>query len=168
VPAVIQEAYVDAGEDAAPVLQVVGAVPLSQTPITYGGTALTATTPVPLTPNGGTVFSVSVFPGSGDGGLPNNLPWPGTVTLEGTTPVPVPGDVIAIPLSGIFQLSRWDLSTASAGGGAQFSAGQNYTFILVGDPEAAQIVLADGGANPAYDGRGVHFLAFPNVFTPLP
>jgi hypothetical protein len=154
-PVVLQEALVDGGEEAGLVQQTT-AFPVSTTPILYSGNGISATAPVPVTPNGGTVFAVGVAPL--DGGFPNELPWPGTPGA--------PGDVLAFPFSAIQLLSQWGQSTASAAGGAQFSAGVNYTFILVGDPAAAQLPT-DGGLGQ-YDGRGVHFLAFPNVFTPLP
>lgn len=44
--------------------------------------------------------------------------------------------------------------------------GANYTLVLVGDPTAEQLV-DDGGANPRYDGHGIHVLMFPND-PPLP
>jgi hypothetical protein len=108
-----------------------------------------------------TVFGVSVQPL--DGGPPNMAPWPGLPAPPNGTG---PGDVYALPLSTIEAASEWTASIASTPGGASFSYGQTYTLILVGDPLAQQSVLSDGGANPAFDGRGLHFLAFPNEFTP--
>ncbi len=76
-----------------------------------------------------------------------------------------------MPLSAIQVLSAWTASTKASP--ASFQTGLAYTFLLVGDPAAPGLVIAspDGGAttpNPAYDGRGLHFVAFPNVFTPNP
>ncbi len=85
-----------------------------------------------------------------------------------TSSAPYPnGDILAFPLSTIFALSRWSDSTASAP--ATFLNGVAYTFVLVGDPAAPPLAIQpdDGGAaslNPAYDGRGLHVVAFPNQF----
>jgi hypothetical protein len=51
-------------------------------------------------------------------------------------------------------------------GQAIYLPGANYTLILIGDPNADP-PYDDGGANPRYDGHGVHFLMFPND-PPLP
>jgi hypothetical protein len=54
-------------------------------------------------------------------------------------------------------------------GGFYFGVGQNYAFVLLGDPSAdQQLVLVDGGVNPSYDGHGIHVLAFPTVTSPPP
>jgi hypothetical protein len=173
-PAFLQLETYDAGylEDGGGPVNATGYVPLNVdpsagalkysdntvTPATTatGGAAVVSGVNVAGVTNYPTMFGVFVQPL--DGSAPNADPWPG---------VPgAPGDVIAVPLGDIFQFSRWDQSTASTPGGNQISAGQTYTFILVGDPTAQQVTLSDGGLNPAYDGRGVHILAFPNVFTP--
>jgi hypothetical protein len=53
-------------------------------------------------------------------------------------------------------------TTGSTGGPSMFATGRTYTFVLLGDPEAPSAALQDGGVNPSFDGRGLHFLAFPN------
>jgi hypothetical protein len=80
------------------------------------------------------------------------------------------GDVIALPLPSIASLSSLSAPPDASPGG--FVAGDSYTFLLVGDPAEPPAFLAnlDGGilpvANRAYDGRGLHLVAFPNVFSP--
>jgi hypothetical protein len=178
-PAFIQPGVVgsipnDAGDDAgdagdAGSTPVYGSVPttLGTAPITYSGNGLTAPTQsVTLSSTDPTVIAnemaFGVFIQPLDGGAPNGDLWPGTPSA--------PGDLLALPLSTIQVLSAWNASTASAPTG--FQAGQAYTFILVGDPaEPQQLTTAnpDGGStpveNPNWNGRGVHILAFPNVFT---
>jgi hypothetical protein len=111
-----------------------------------------------------TVASVMVDPASAsasfgvllvptDGGAPSTQPYPS-------------GDLFSSPLASIAALSAWPTwSTTSSGFGAA-----SYTFVLVGDPFAPppQTLAADGGGapNPAYDGRGLHFVAVPNRFAP--
>jgi hypothetical protein len=145
--------------DVAPVAPVALA-PLAK----YSENGVTPVEPIAIdvaTPT--TSFGVWVTPL--DGGAPNEEPWPGS--LSGG--VATPGDLLQLPLSEVQALSAWGKTTASAP--PAFQLGTNYTFILVGDPAAEPLFRErdDGGAplpNPAYDGRGVHFLAFPNVFTP--
>ena len=97
------------------------------------------------------------------GRWPNADPWPGQPAPPNGTG---PGDVIAVSLATIQYASQWSASVASTPGGANFAYGQTYTFILEGDPLAQQGLLSDGGLNPAYDGRGIHIVAFPNNFSP--
>src|SRR5262249_46971433 len=47
-------------------------------------------------------------------------------------------------------------------GGLYFTAGENYTFVILGDPTAEPINYPDGGPDSAYTGFGVHVLAYPN------
>jgi hypothetical protein len=44
-----------------------------------------------------------------------------------------------------------------------FAVRGNFVLAIVGDPSSAsqQQMLADGGANSAYDGHGLHLLVFP-------
>jgi hypothetical protein len=83
------------------------------------------------------------------------------VKADGGTPNPAPlsqgGDQLAaLPLKVIQQLT-----TGTAG---PFKVNETYTFVLLGDPAAAQLPNPDGGpgVNPAYDGHGIHIIAFPN------
>jgi hypothetical protein len=155
-------------------------VALGAAPVPYAASAVIPTTAaaVPLDPaavstaTGGQLplFGVLTLPGSDPdgGGGPVPYPYPGHVlTDEAGAPVGfAPGDLIALPFSAIQQLSRWDLSTASGSTPANFAAGQTYTFALMGDPAAEQLVGADGGQNPNYTGKGLHIVAFPNKFAP--
>jgi hypothetical protein len=71
----------------------------------------------------------------------------------------------ALPLHTIVTLTNGSPTGTGPDGGAYFIAGTNYTFVLLGDPTAQQLV-ADGGLNPNYKGYGLHVIAFPNDFTP--
>jgi hypothetical protein len=132
-------------------------VPVGSSPVSYADAGpVTPTQLFATSANGApTAFAVSVEPL--DGGSPNASPWPGAPGA--------PGDVIALPLTEILALSAWSATTMSPPNG--FVNGQTYTFILTGDPSAQPLLLADGGTNPLYDGRGVHLLAFPNSFMPF-
>ena len=171
---------IDAGEDAAPdaATTATSYVPVYLSPppgpgVTYSGAGVTpspaVSLPIAVGSPSTTLFGVQVLPL--DGGAPNFNPWPGAGYDPGTG-APLTGDLLALPLSDIQVLSSWNASTASAGGGAAFSLGQTYTFVLTGDPAAPPIAIVypDGGTgpNPQYDGRGLHILAFPNTFVPLP
>jgi hypothetical protein len=90
----------------------------------------------------GAAFGVVLLPP--DGGSPSMQAYPA-------------GDLVAMPLATIQSLSSWTASTAS--GATAFASGYAYTFVLVGDPSAP------AASDPSYDGRGIHFVAFPNVFT---
>ncbi len=97
-----------------------------------------------------TRFGVLLVPAGG--GTPNDTAYPG-------------GDLFAMPFSLIASLSTWTASTVSGPGA--FQTGSAFTVVLVGDPTAPAATLADGTTpNPSYDGRGLHFVAFPNVFAP--
>jgi hypothetical protein len=149
----------DAGDDGS-----AGVVPtnLAATPITYSGTGLTATQTVSVNIStlGAQYPAFGVFVQPLDGSAPNADQWPGTPGA--------PGDVIALPLSAIQQLSSWNATTKGAP--TTFTNGTSWVFIFEGDPVAAQLPNPDGGAgiNPAWDGRGVHIVAFPNTFTAVP
>jgi hypothetical protein len=140
---------IDAGTTTVPIT-----VPsfLSVTPVKYSDNGVTTLTSVPFTTTDPTTsfFGAAVVPL--DGGQPSFGAWPS------------PGDLIALPLASIDQLSAWNASTSSAPTG--FQVGQSYTLILVGDPVAQQLPNPDGGPppNPLYDGRGIHIVAFPNVY----
>jgi hypothetical protein len=49
-----------------------------------------------------------------------------------------------------------------------FTGATSYFVAVVGDSTAgaAQLSLADGGANPAFDGHGLHVIAYPETTTP--
>jgi hypothetical protein len=152
----------DGGEDAAPDAGLEGgseggadASPgdwaLSAAPI-LNGAVVTPLSIAPVQLAAPLAFGVFVQPT--DGGTPNAAPWPGA---PGS-----PGDLFAMPLGAISSLSAWSATTVASPG--VFQTGAAYTFVLVGDPSAAQ--LPDDGGLGAYDGRGVHFLAFPNRFLP--
>ncbi|MGO8994186.1 MAG: hypothetical protein ACLQVI_12725 [Polyangiaceae bacterium] len=165
-PAFLTPFDFDAGEGVGE-QQAFAPTELAQVPVSYsgpvgvttpqGGSAISPVVSVPVNVAGGstTYFGVLVQPL--DGGAPNANPWPGT--FNGA---PAPGDLILLPLSKVQLLSAWNATTV--GGSLGFVPGQNYTFILTGDPSAEQLLNADGGLNPEWDGRGVEFLAFPNVF----
>ena len=142
----------DAGPGSVVTLEGTGA------PVLFSATALAPATSGsyavdPLQP--GVSFGAILLPA--DGGAPVFKPYPD-------------GDLLAMPLTVIEALSRWDRT--STGAPAAFTAGQSYTFVLVGDPAQPSLAIAnpDGGAgevlDPSYDGRGLHFVAFPNWFTP--
>jgi hypothetical protein len=135
-------------------------VALAATPVAYP----TSTTPaavVPLDPTQtGLQFSVLTFPGTDDGGVAQSA-FPG-------------GDVIAFPVNGttgIGALSNWTATVADGGAPAGFQTGLSYTFVFVGDDNYTLTPNADGpapdGGAPYYDGRFMHVVAFPNVFTPV-
>ena len=46
-----------------------------------------------------------------------------------------------------------------------YEQSSNFVFVVLGDPspDVAQIFLQDGGANPAYDGHGLHVIALPTA-----
>ena len=48
---------------------------------------------------------------------------------------------------------------------AFYEQDSNFVFVVLGDPSAdvAQISTPDGGANPAYDGHGLHVIAIPSA-----
>jgi hypothetical protein len=123
-------------------------------PVKYDTQAITPMAILPLTETDPATSFFGVVVAPLDGGAPNYKQWP-------------PGDLFALPLSGIDQLSAWAVSTKASP--TSFVAGQSYTFVLVGDPAAAQLPNPDGGSgiNPAWDGRGMHIVAFPNNFTPF-
>ncbi|HEY2516857.1 MAG TPA: hypothetical protein VGI39_38565, partial [Polyangiaceae bacterium] len=116
------------------------------------------------------IFAAITEPLSDDAGS-QGVPYPGTTVViddAGDTTF-VPGDLLGLPFGVVQQLSRWDLSTADASTPVNFAAGQNYTFALLGDPQAPPLLVIDpdSGApvqNQNYDGRGLHFVAFPNKF----
>lgn len=122
-------------------------------PTKYSGNGLSATSVMPYHTTDPTTSAIGVVLQPLDGGAANYGQWP-------------QGDLFALPLSAVDQLSSWAASTAKSPTG--FVAGQSYVFVLVGDPAAQQLPNPDGGSgiNPQWDGRGMHFVAFPNVFTP--
>jgi len=71
---------------------------------------------------------------------------------------------IAIELSdGGMHMSLADLQRVSAPASTPssfFRAGGSFAFVLVGDPAATNRLYVDGGLNPAFDGRALHFVAF--------
>ncbi len=136
-------------------------VQLAAAPVTTSGTQIT---PIQLT----TVLDVTTtavagltFPGSQPDGGPSLLPYPGSQTGA--------GDLIALSMNVTSALSNVGASTTQTPGG--FGHGHAYTVVLLGinDPTLPQLAdpSGDGGVNPAYDGRALHFVAFPNQFTPL-
>jgi hypothetical protein len=64
----------------------------------------------------------------------------------------------AIPL---FVVSALTVGQAAATSDAGWLPGENYTFVLLGDPENEPL-FSGGALNPAYNGFGVHVIAFPN------
>ena len=73
------------------------------------------------------------------------------------------------PLGTSFSLSLTDIQKLSVAGttpGAYFQAGNNYLFAVLGDPSTAsqQLYAPDGAVNMAYDGRGLHIVAFSTIF----
>jgi hypothetical protein len=113
--------------------------PINPTPVKYGDNA------APTTPTAATVSA-------------NGLLIANALSGDASTVVPM-------PLSTVSQLST---------GGATFAYvnGNSYTFIAVGDPTAPQYINPlDGGASSpdaggVFNGRTLHFLGFPNEFTP--
>lgn len=173
-PGVVGMVPIDAGPDGgdAGTMPVYGEVPVilgdaAAGPVTYNGTGITGTQILPLTETDPTTAFFGVFVQPLDGGAPNGNPWPGS--YDPGTGAPIPGDLIALPLSVIDQLSSWGASTAPGGSPIGFVSGQSYTFIIIGDPVAEQLPNPDGGPgiNPAWDGRGMHIVAFPNKFKPI-
>ena len=151
--------------------------PFGATPVSFDGTKVSALVAVSIDPaalSTATLGQLPIIaavtePPTDDAGS-QGVPYPGrTVVIDdaGDTTF-VPGDLIGLPFSTVQSLSRWDLSTADASTPKNFAAGQNYTFALVGDPQAPPLaIIGDAGTpvqNPAYDGRGLHFVAFPNKF----
>jgi hypothetical protein len=134
-------------------------VPLQSTEpaIAFSASGLVPSTAatIPYDPaDAGISFGVLLLPT--DGGAPNPVPYPA-------------GDLLSLPLQTVDLLSNWTSSTTLAS--SSFAAGVTYTFVLTGDPSAQPLFFptTDGGAvtlNPSYDGRGLHFVAFPNRFTP--
>jgi hypothetical protein len=127
------------------------------TPIADGGTAVPISTPLgpvkfpqltPATaqPNPGlgsrvpqaTAFYVRAI--NGDGGTIANVP---------------------LPLN-VIQLLSGQHNPQDGGAGSMFADGYNFTFVLLGDPDptVGQLGGPDGG--PAYNGHGVHVIAFSN------
>jgi hypothetical protein len=83
----------------------------------------------------------------------------GVMTIGGTGGAdggPSVVNQLALPLSFIATLTGTD---------AGWTPGDNYTFVLLGDPEAQQL-FTGGMANPAYNGFGIHVIAFPNRVGP--
>ena len=142
-------------------VNVPGLVPVGA-PVKTSNSQITALTSVSVSPTTSS-FGVVTTPGSqADGGVVY-APWPASV--QGGEEVL--GDVLAIPLPVVNQLSAWKSSVAAdSGPPANFAPGTAFTFVLLGSFFDPQLALQDGGANPAYDGRGLHVVAFPNVFTP--
>jgi len=157
----------DAGDAGPTTITTQTFAPLGATPDTLAATSTALTPVVSVTANPATsLFAVVTLPGSGDGGAPVFTSYP--ISATGL------GDVIALPLADVAQLSAWASSTLTAPTG--FVSGQTYTFAFVGDNDfgVAQLTTPnpDGGStpvqNPAYDGRGMHIVAFPNSFTAIP
>jgi hypothetical protein len=73
----------------------------------------------------------------------------------------IPGTGGGLPLSAVVELSTGAADTPSC---PYFQGGENYTFVLLGDPSSGPFVAADGGINL----YGVHVLAFPNNIHPPP
>jgi hypothetical protein len=154
-------------------------IPLGAAPVPYSASALTAATSVPIDPaalatattGSFPIFGVLTLPGGGDGGAPNPIQYPGGNYPLGPDGglVFVQGDLLGLPTSAVQSLSRWDLSTADGSTPPSFTGGLTYSFALLGDPQAQPLAVPnpDGGSpirNPNYDGRGLHFVAFPNKF----
>jgi hypothetical protein len=145
----------------------ISAAPQTAVPATGALPAAVAVGGLPiLNSDGGTgpaAFGVLTAPGSlGDGGE-SLYEYPFQQTGAETIS---PGDQFPIPLSDIFTLSGWTASTASAV--PYFVNGQSYVFVLLGsnDVGVPQLVDQEGNTNTAYDGRGLHIVAFPTTFTP--
>ena len=172
-PGIVGVVENDAGPDGgdAGVSPVYGPLPVvlgdaAAGPVRYSGHGITPQQTVPFTTVDPTTSAFGVFIQPLDGGMANYSNWPGS--YDPNTGAPIPGDLLALPLSTIQVLSSWSASTAKSPTG--FQSGYTYTFVLVGDPVAPPIALPnpDGGGpvpNPKYDGRSMHIVAFPNVFT---
>lgn len=130
--------------------------PINSLPITYPTQAPAASVqvnlPDPLSP----LFAVQALCLE-DGGCPGDDGGP-----TGSPLLFIPGaSPFALPLALIGVLSNGTGQNAFDGG-TYFGGGQNYAFILLGDPlYPEQLGLPDGAANPAYDGFGLHIIAFP-------
>jgi hypothetical protein len=140
-----EDATVDAssGGDAGPSGPPPGFVPVSQTPIKFSGATVTPT--VAVGGNSGLYFGVGVPKLDG-----------GSLDLQHDYPF---GDRIALPASVVEQLT-WGAAAVPT-----CTPGTNCTYVLLGDPSKPPLfTVVDGGVglNPGYDGRGLHFLAFPN------
>jgi hypothetical protein len=134
-----------------------------------GGQQISAMAQQPL--NAGTLaFGFLTTPGSNDGGV---VPLPYPFSAQPGAELPVLGDLFALPLLNVEELSQWSGSIAT-GTPAVFTAGSAYTFVVVGDNDLTvpQLVNAAGQPNVGdgglYDGRGLHIVAFPNNFTAVP
>lgn len=101
-----------------------------------GATAVGTATVADLTSKYAFFFQTSL--GGGDGGAGPNT--------------------VALPLTTIEKLST---GKDPASPSTYFANDKNYTFIILGDPTAPPLVV-DGGANPNYNGHGVHVIAVPN------
>jgi hypothetical protein len=163
------ETIPDAGPDAeaGPPVYGVIPVPLSPTAPSLFGNPITPLTQANIPASAAQLFGLITstldggppdIQGPGAGGYNQFTEWPATDT------VPVPGYAVLAS-------SGWTASTktsSSPDGG--FQNGASYILVWMGDPawNAAhpEGPIVDGGLNPAYDGRGLHYVAFPSVFTP--
>lgn len=100
----------------------------------YGEIGPSTATRVGLASVDETLFAINVL--SPDGGVP----------LAG----------FGVPLSLVYTATTGQVSGASS----YFATGANYTFVVVGDP--AEPAFLDAGGLPVFNGRTLHFLAFPN------
>ncbi len=149
----------EAGEIPGPT-EFVSAAGSLTAPTTYNGQGLSAITALPINPAVASLFGIVTA--RADGGAPTITAPPYSAATE----YPV-SNTIPIPISSIEEASGWPSTTSGSSSDAGvFVTGQTYTFIFMGDPAAPQATLSDGGLNPAYDGRGLHIVAFPNVFKP--
>ncbi len=167
-PGFVTTTLVDAGDDAAAV-PTEAFLPLGA-PVKTGGTQITAYSSVSVDPTSSD-FAVVTTPGSLPDGGTVFLPWPVSVPPGGDAPIAA--DLIAVPLNVIQLLSGWAGSTATSP--TTYAPGTGFTFVILGSAvDVAQLTTSnpDGGTtpvqNPAYDGRGLHVVAFPNVFTAIP
>jgi hypothetical protein len=145
-------------------------------PVGYDPNVITPLTQLPIDPaaiaaatDGGLPLFTAIFTPGGAGGIPDPTQYPGHPTFdEAGAPTGFElGDLFALPLNVVAALSQW--SASATGTPPTFSAGQNYTFVLVGNPTANPLTITlDSGAqipNPGYVvGYGPHFVAFPNKF----
>ena len=143
--------------------QVGGGVPVAEIFEVIGSDAGAQTTPLgPITfpatngheqatPTAAQINTASIF-----GDLNGNRALVSSVTDAGAV------YQFALPLGVVGQLSVGDNPPTKPDGGPYFTAGENYTFVLLGDPTAQQLVGLDGGPNGAYQGYGLHLVAFPN------
>jgi hypothetical protein len=175
-PDIVTLAFEDAGPDAA-ATPVVTPLPLSPAaPVLYAN-SITPVTVATITPSN-LMTSPTTFFGiittTHDGGAPNIVdPTSGYAGFSNLNEWPI-SDTIPVPASAVLASSGWTASTGtSSSPDGQFHNGASYTLVWMGDPtwngnNTAGTILSDGGLNPAYDGRGLHLVAFPNVFTPIP